>query len=570
MQAPDDNGVLAIPLRPPEVVMKLDRLGAAHQTRLSFLRALLRRLHAEHWQVERSRWEIDADGVGVAVYEARGPERTYSLVCFAHDLDPAMRTDRVIAEAWDGTFTLFDGVPDDEDIARLAGNTPGQEVGRFLDSDLILSRVNRSARLFEYVVGELSAGRQPEAARLDEVGYLMRTTAVYGNGKFGMADRDRIAARPEFAGPFRAEMLTVWLIRQFTTDLTEYMAAIRSPGTAVRLDKNLRRRLGVGNSTGLGLGPFIVNHPALFDRWLTARETALARVRSLADATPETGAHFAELVARAAADCATWQVEDKRQAKRINGLQKDLAKLTAQLDVERTAGERPWDALYRWAEKALSLEGQEMLVSLMIEAHGDLVDDLADTMAIDEGGRFRIDASMTIGAFKSLIEERYGWAIKTDYTAPAAQARFWYVSENKLEPRLGERAAEPGAELEQPLAIGRDVAMLYAALASADTDDRLAGFLLKHPVHRHAARRVQIALRFPYAEIQDNLIGADLLPLNLLRCKLAFFGANKFDPKSDRWLRINMFQNAPFPDEFYEMPPDDWAYPHLTQPAESA
>jgi hypothetical protein len=570
MTATDHDTAQTIPLRPPELVMKLDRLGAAHQTRLSFLRALLRRLHNEQWQFERSRWEIDKDGVGVAVYEAQGVDRVYSLVCFSHDLDPSMRTDRVIAEAWDGTFTLFDGVPDDEDIARLSENTPGQEVGRFLDSDLILSRVNRSARLFEYVVGELAAGRQPDAARLDEVGYLMRTTAVYGNGKFGMADRDRIAERPEFAGPFRAEMLTVWLIRQFTTDLTEYVAATRAPTTAVRLDPALRRRLGVGNSTGLGLGPFIINHPTLFDRWLTARETALARVRSLPEVSPESGARFLELVERATLDCQDWKVEDKRQAKLIDGLQQDLSKLAAQLGAERTPGERPWDALYCWGEETLSLEGQELLVSLMIEPHGDIVDELADTMAIDEGERFRIDGSMTIGDLKQLIEDRYSWAIKTDYTAPSAQARFWYVSENKLEPRLGERANEPGVELEQPLAIGRDVAVLYAALASSDSDDRLAGFLLRHPEHRHTARRVQIAGQFPYAEIQDNLIDADLLPLNLLRCKLAFFGANKFDPKSDRWLRINMFQNAPFPDEFYDMPPDDWAYPQLDPQAGGA
>ena len=365
-------------------------------------------------------------------------------------------------------------------------------------------------------------------------------------------------------------MLTVWLIRQFTTDLADYLAAIRAPATAVRLDRNLRRRLGVGNSTGLGLGPFIVNHPALFDRWLTARETALARVRSLPEATPATGAHFTKLVARATADCATWQVEDRRQARRIEELREDLAKLAAQLEVERPPGQRPWDALYRWGESALSLEGQELLVSLMIEPHGEIVDELADTMAIDEGAGFRIDGSMTIGPFRKLIEDRYDWAIKTDFTAPGAQARFWYVSENKLEPRMGERAEEPGAELEQPLAIGRDVAVLYAALAHSADDDRLSGFLLRHPEHRHAARRVQIAADYPYAEIQDNLIGADLLPLNLLRCKLAFFGANKFDPRSDRWLRINMFQNAPFPDEFHDMAPDNWAYPRQADPARDA
>ena len=41
-----------------------------------------------------------------------------------------------------------------------------------------------------------------------------------------------------------------------------------------------------------------------------------------------------------------------------------------------------------------------------------------------------------------------------------ANARFWYVSAEKLEPRLGERSSEPGAEREQPLAIARDIAAL--------------------------------------------------------------------------------------------------------------
>ena len=38
-------------------------------------------------------------------------------------------------------------------------------------------------------------------------------------------------------------------------------------------------------------------------------------------------------------------------------------------------------------------------------------------------------------------------------------------------------------------------------------------------------------------------------PIDLLRFKLAFFGASRFDPRSDRWLRICLFQGAPFPDE---------------------
>jgi hypothetical protein len=76
-------------------------------------------------------------------------------------------------------------------------------------------------------------------------------------------------------------------------------------------------------------------------------------------------------------------------------------------------------------------------------------------------------------------------------------------------------------------------------------------------------RRVQIAAHHPYAEIRDNLIGAEMRPIDLLRCKLSFFGATRFDPKSDRWTRITLFQNAPYPDEFATAEPDDWAYPPL-------
>ena len=62
-------------------------------------------------------------------------------------------------------------------------------------------------------------------------------------------------------------------------------------------------------------------------------------------------------------------------------------------------------------------------------------------------------------------------------------------------------------------------------------------------------RRAQLAASHPYAEIQDNLIGADMLPIDMMRCKLAFFGADRFDPRSDRWIRISLFQGAVYPDE---------------------
>lgn len=550
-------------LRPPATVMKAARLGAFHQSRLSFMRQLLRRLKAEHWQFQRPVWTLDSQGVGRAVYTASGPERSYSLVAFAHDLDPALRSDRVIATAWDATFALFDGIPDAADLDRLEANVPKQEAGRISSRELCMARANRSVRLFEHVVEALAAGRQPQRTFIDDVGYLMRTTAVYGSGKFGAADRESIAQRAELAAPFQAEMLTVFLIRAFTLDLVEHLAQARAPQQAVPLAPELRRRLGIGNSTGLGMAPFLLNHPVLLNNWVQARETALQRVRAVRRATAGERQGFVDFLARAQAGVGLWHSEHPLQHARIKQLQVDLQRLEQHCASGKLQQQSPWDALYRWAEGALSLEAQECLVSLLLEPYGHLVDELGANMQADEQASFSIDGSLSIGRLRQIITEHYSWVAAIDFSRQASQALFWYVSEEKLEPRIGQRFAEPGQDLEQPLAVARDINLLQEALQGWAQTQSVASFLLQHPEHRHSVRRVQLAPAFPYADIQDNLIDQALLPIDLLRCKLSFFGATHFDPRSDRWVRITLFQNAPFPHELQQMAADDWSYPSL-------
>lgn len=557
---------LVVPLRSPETVMRLKRMGAFHHSRLSFMRVLLRNLKTYKWVFDRPVWRMDDRGVGVATYCATrttGEPRIYTLVAFGHDLPADKRSDRVIAEAWDATFTLFDGVPSEADIDRLSKQVPLQEAGRISDSEFSLARANRSVRLFEHVVDRLSKGLQPDLQEVERVGYLMRTTAVYGSGKFGAADRDKWADRPEFGGSFRPELLLVWLVRAFTLDLVEHLAQARSPKTATTIDPLLRRRFGVGNSTGLGMAPFLINHPALLDAWITARETALARVRSQVKAKPEAVALFQDLLDRAAINAEGWLTESEHQAGDVVKLRHDLAHLKRHTANTPISGALPWDQLYRWAEKELSLEGQEQLVSLLIDCHGPLVDDLAETMSADESALFRIDGTMPIADLIALIERIYDWALPIPFEENQACARLWYVSEEKLEPRLGERFDEDLDAWEQPLAPGRDARAAWKALGKWDGQPTTAAFLLAHPEHRHTVRRAQIASKHDYAEIRDNTIAAEMLPIDLLRCKLSFFGATKFDPRSDRWVRINMYQGAPFPHELAACDPDDCFYPPL-------
>ncbi|MEM6622557.1 MAG: hypothetical protein AAF674_10040 [Pseudomonadota bacterium] len=547
-----DGAPTPLALRPPETVMRLARMGSFHPTRLSFMRILLRRVEKEQWRIDRPIWDIDKSGVGRAVYRVSTPSRRYSLVAFAHDLPDHLRSDRVIAEAWDATFVLFDGEPSPADLDRLANEVPLQEAGRMSPTELTLSRANRSARLFSHVVEALANSRQPAADELLSVGYLMRTTAVYGSGKFGLSDREAYADRPELAAPFQAEMLTVWLIRAFTVDIVEHLARTSNLGAA-RLAPKTRRALGVGNSTGLGMAPFLISHPALVHAWMSTREEALSRVRALA-ITPDSWAVFRRAVRFAKANAASWWSDHSLQQRKIADLRMDLQSIASQ--------ERPsnWDTLWRWGEATLTLEGQEVLFALMLEPHWQLVDDLSSHMSVDEEASFPIDADGTTGALAALIARNYKWATETDWDQAEATARLWYVSAEKLEPRLAERADEPLDYFEQPLGPARDVAALAGSLIEWPADTPLSKFLQSMPQHRHAVRRVQIVAGNPYAEVRDNTLSQEMLPIDLLRAKLSFFGATRFDPKSDRWVRISMFQGAPFPDEVGRLPMDHWMY----------
>jgi len=534
------------PLRRPDEVMRLERMGSTFPTRLSFLRSLTRRLSADKATVTRPVWQMDEDGFGHAVYSVTLGGHVYSLVAFSNQLDPDQRTDRVIAQAWDAAFVLYDGVPDAAEIKRLGENAPKQEAGRFCERDLVLSRANKSVRLFSEVTKALREGRQPDAEMIGKIGYLMRTTAVYGNGKFGMADRNVLAERPGLEGPFAAEMLTVWLIRGFTHDLAEHVGG-------AELDRALKRHLGIGNSTGLGMAPFLVSHPELLNNWMMVRETALARVRAVPSLDQAQRNRLMELAERATRHLSQWNVPDPEQQTRIEQLQQDWVDLVPQL-AELLDQPKPLDQLVR-VSQVLSTECQELVVSLALEPFGDLVDGLTDCMGAE--GSVPLDPQMDVAELRDAMQRDCAWALGYDFGDPREDAQFWYVSEEKQEPRLGSRYTEPGGELESPLDIARQMHDLQSDLR--DVDGLLADFLRTHPQHRSAIRRVQLLATHPYAEIRDNLICERCKPIDMLRCKLAFFGAAKFDPKSDRWTRITLAQGAPLHDEMDNA--DDWWLP---------
>ena len=547
-----------IELRDPNIIMKLSRLGSFHQSRLSFLRSFLNEF--KDWDYKRDLFDLDKDGFGTAVYSFKKKSRVYSLICYANKINDDERSDRVIATKWDAAFTLHDGVPLKEDIERLRNEVPKQEVGRLSYKELTLSRANKSVRVFDHVVESLSNGSQPNLDLLEKVGYLYRTTAVYGSGKFGLADRFRIKNREEINGPFRLEMMLVYLVRQFTFDQVNHVAKNRNPKSAVKLDPKICRNLGIGNSTGLGMAPFIVNHPTLLNNWILSREVALKKIREIKIAETKDISLFKECVKNSLKNITSWNTESEYQLKKIKLLLKDVKKFIHFLENEFDfKKDYPFNEIYLWLEKETCEECIEYIVSIMMEPFGEIVQPLISQMSSEEEKYFNIPTERNVEDLRKILENKYSDILKIDFNKEDSNQKFWFISKNKEEPRLANRFEESGADLEQPLAIARDIKKLYERLLSLKNNLKINQFLIDNSDLRHVVRRAFIIENFPYSEIQDNTIGENIVPIDMLRLKLSFFGALKFDPRSDKWLRICMFQGAPLPNELKDYD-EQWVY----------
>jgi len=552
---------MEVKLRDPKSLMKLSKLGSFHQSKLSFLRSFLNEF--KDWSYNRDLFHLNEKGYGIAVYSFSKNKRTYSLVCFANQIKDDERSDRVIATKWDAAFTLHDGIPSKKDLDRLVNNVPKQEVGRLSYKELTLSRANKSVRIFEHVVESLANGKQPDIEILSKVGYLYRTTAVYGSGKFGLADRFRIKNRNEIYGPFRLEMMLVYLVRQFTFDQVNHIAKNKNPKLAVELDLKICRNLGIGNSTGLGMAPFIVNHPTLLNNWIITREMALKQIREIEKVSKSEIDIFYKCLIKSLKNVTSWNTDSEFQNKKINSLMTDLKKfikfIKEDFNFENTY---QFNQIYSWAEENLNDECIEYIVSMMMEPYDKIIDPLISKMSSEEEKYFNIPVNRTIEELRNILEKNYSEILKIDFSKKENNQNFWFISKNKEEPRIGDRFVEQGADLEQPLAIARDIKKLYTVVFTKKNSLKIGKFLSENNDLRHVVRRAFISEKFPYSEIQDNTIGSKLMPIDMLRLKLSFFGAIKFDPRSDKWLRICMFQGAPLPNELKKFD-NHWIYNSL-------
>ena len=539
--------------------MTLDKMGSRYPSRLSFSRSMLRRLFFDNWKISKSRFDLDDNGYGTVVYEITINNNIYSLVCFSQHLDSAERSDRVIAEKWDTAYSLINGKLDDQELDRLRKNVPLQESGRNSSKELILSRANKSVRLFEYVKDCLSKGLQPDINEINKVGYLLRTTAVYGSGKFGLSDFVNTKEVTDFNQPFRAEMLSVYIIREFSVELVEHVAKKLNPSKAVKLENKIKQHLGIGNSTGLGMAPFIIKHPKLINKWMNQYTESLNKILNK-NIESEKLSSYLQLLEKAFLYLKEVTTFDEYQIKKNTKTVEDLKIYINHIINKKnnTFNDLTWVDLIKFTTNNCNYDTQEIANVQLLELYPEISEKLAEDMSDVE--EMKINESQTLRELNSLIEKDYQWALEVDFSKKDNDYLFWYISAAKLEPRLGERYNEEGSELEQHLGVAKMAQKLHSQIQKENFDLSVAEYLVLNPEFRGIIRRIQSLEQYPFAEVQDNILSKETIPINMLRFKLSFFGANRYDPKSDRWLRVSFFSGAPFLSNLNEQNVDSWGF----------
>ena len=447
------------------------------------------------------------------------------------------------------------GKVSDELLTDLWQNVPLQEKGRYNEKVLTISRANKSVRLFGHIIGALSSGKQPNITMLEKVGYILRTTAVYGNGKFGMLDYDGLQDNEDFNIPFLTQMCVVYILRSFSIDWINFLAKQKNPEKAVKLNDTLSRFLGVGNATGLGMTLFLLRHPKIVDNWLYQRECALNEIMAKVPSSKHI-AKMLPLLDRASKHLKTVVTIDEKQ-KKLNRIASKEIQDAIQHIQSIVKDDNIWKNIIR-SNKKLSYEAQESFLSCLLEIYPEVVEPYEQKMNSDEN-ELTLD-NVTIADLLHIIKAKYQWAINIDFKKPDANFYFWYISEEKEEPRLGLRNRDDGAEKELPLDVARQAWHLYAAIKGLDPCMLLSEFLLMHPQFSSITRRIYTMSACPFGEIQTNILDKNFFPMYLLRGKLSFLGATKFDPRSDKWVQVTFFQNAPLIDELDR---DDWLFPLL-------
>lgn len=526
------------------------KYGTKWPSPFSFTHSFVRYAGQMQMKVNRTRWDIDDEGRGLATYEARLGGRIFTLIVASHMIDQSRQQDRIIATEWDATSTLIDGEPTDVDLVSVFEEVPNVLWGRASRRTLVWSRANRSARLFDHTVSSLAAGKQPDSSQLAAIGYLFRTTGFSANGRNGMIDYAALVETGHvLRGSYHAQMLAAYMWREFSVDLAEHMARCIN-SEAVRLAEDAHRYIGIGNSSGIGLAPFVLRHPVLIDHWTSCVESALEVALDLElsgqhgetslrlalhSILNETVQHFRELPS------GTFEhfTPGDSIAAELRIAQRELLAVPSRGTIAD---------FMRRIENLTSLESREAINSVILELTADVDEaDRLDEMTADES--FFYEPSVQCGVMLRLLQEHFGWALGEPVASRRGDYYFWYFSEEHMEPRRGEPGEDPGEEYGIPLDVMGRLQLLHSVLKENDLRQSIAELLIEKPDLHYIVCWVQTMVNKPNALTPTDFLSRDFLPLDVMRFQLAIYGMLKMRPSSRNWLRGTILQGAPLPSE---------------------
>jgi hypothetical protein len=538
-------------------------LGAMQPTNLSFSRALVRRMAEERWNIECTTLGLDQRGSGEACYRVDTGSQVFSLVVFAFEPLRDERTPRIIGKNWDMMCALLEGDADPERVEQTRRELPKLYAGRAASGTLTWCRANQSLRAFDHVVSRLASGRQPEIARLARVCYLMRNAGIDANGTFGTRSFLSYEPGSPLAEPYYAQLLSAYLMREFSFDAAEAAARHVNPA-AVRLDPQIKRFLGLGNASGLGLVLWVNSHPRLVDHWLDLRETTLAEARTLA-VTPTDVDRLLELLRR----CIRYREEDRVDYSSLTSsatvaaeLSGEVVPLVEELATRVSAGdptdEGAFGALADELHGRVDAETAEALNGILIDLVTEKCPPAAGTLHASEV--LTGDPTMTVAELRALIQEHYAWALSMDLDGPEAERYVWYKSADAEEPRRGPaEEVPPGFDL--TLDLPRHVVRLDGLLAGEEGIDT-AEFLLRHPEERAWVERIQGLAGHDYHSPHMDMRSERFLPIQIIRLvNSAFYGIDKTKDFKGRIVRGVLYHGAPTRSELASGEGADWHFP---------
>lgn len=557
---------IATLMRAPARIMRPEKLAAFQPSRVSASRALMSRAVRQQWSIQCRRFDIDASGRGVADYRIDIGGWRFSFPVYSFAPSSEGRTGRIIGRAWDMMGALVEGDMSPADFETTGRELPKLYEGRATPGTLIWCRSNRSGRFFDTAQQALVAGRQPDVAALAQSCYLMRNTGLDGNGTFGTKAFLTYEADHPLRWSLAAQMLCAYMMRVFAQDLVHHLARLANPAAAP-LAPELRRFLGVGNGSALGLMLFVNNHPRLIDRWIGIRETALAHAKNL-DLSVD-GREVRQLIALIdkaivfrRQDRAEYEALTRSEiiADDLVVVREALGRLAARLSAGEVLPVRPLADLCASLDGRIVPEALETLHAILIELVPDIADRLVDTLALDEELTGRPD--MPLGRLIEIVRDEYAWAFALDLTSEASSRYVWYKSATAEEPRRG-----PRSEAEDAVNLGLDLARfivrLEADLVRQDPRLSTARFLISHPQHRAIVTRVQALAGSLYHSPYADIMSEEFVPAHITRLlNVGLHGIDKTRDFLNRNLRGVMFHGAPLPEDLRSGTADDhWFYP---------